>query len=393
MIQPSLNKRIKRRINARKHSFFVSCSPGLKRLCHREISLLRHEQDPVSMVKGGIEFNGYVHEGYLANLHLRSPSKILMRISQFKAENFRTLEKRLMDIDWDLYLFAGSTINIAVTSHQSRLYHGGAVRERMLASIQHCLKKPGQNQALEGVGHSAMLFIRITNDHAELSIDSSGDLLHKRGIKTRIGAAPLRATLAFAVLSACQYTGQEPLMDPMCGSGTFSLEAAMISRNIPPGFFRSFAFEQWPCFSQGRWNFIKKTAQEQFILPEEAEIFASDIDQSQIRDLESTLQTHNLGYGFSAFSQDFFSIRVKTLTSQKGVVVLNPPYGKRLGEKKHLFNFYTEIGMKLKSDFKGWRAGIIIPQRHLISALPFDTTLIPLFHGGLELNAAIACIK
>lgn len=439
----AFEKRIKRRIIARTQEFFVVCAPGLTGLCRREMENMGEisslidtiPTESMEVIPGGIAFKGSIQNGYAANLMLRSPSRVLMRVGQFRAENFRTLEKKLQQMEWELYLENSHAVQCDVATRKSRLYHKEAIAQRVMESIQHRfeslgplettdkreagayekdvepLPSPRQTGDKRHLGHlespPQTILIRGENDHFEISLDSSGDLLHKRGIKSHGGAAPLRETLAFALIDAADYTPGIPFIDGMCGSGTFSLEAAMISRNIPPGHFRSFAFEGWPCFSPGQWRFMKNALSRKVLEPSPSPtIFAMDQDGEAITRLEKTLQRSDLSTEIDARQGNFFDINpgayidpgswikrhpCNTLEkkSHKGLVLLNPPYGKRIGERGDADKIYLEIGKKLSSDFKGWRAGIIFPDKSLVQGFPSPKKWIPLFHGGLDLHGGI----
>ena len=358
-----------------------------------------------------------------------------MRIAEFKAENFRTLEKKLNEIDWGLFLKNGNNIKYEVSSRHSRLYHKNAIAERTKKIIskyfvEHSTEsistdksirktvnvsdkqiisgKVGLSEAgnifeaknipkepdpcklgAEQINKHQKIFIRAMENHFVVSLDSSGDLLHKRGKKIFVGKAPLRENLGFAVLVAVGYSGKEILVDPMCGSGTFSLEAAMKLRNIPPGFFRDFAFQDWPCFSSAWWEYFKKQARSHF-LPETDRpyIFASDIDPEAMENLKKTVMAYEVSSSIDISNMDFFDIIPKDFTDEKGIVVLNPPYGKRISDQGNSYSFFIKIGDKLKRDFKGWNAGVILPYRDLIHTLPFSVSLTPFSHGGLKIFAA-----
>ena len=391
-ITKSFEKRIKRRITGRKHVFFAVCAPGLKRLCQKELLNLPVKLENISMIKGGVEFTGFVHDCYFANLFLRSSSRIKMRIAEFKAENFRTLEKKLKKIEWELYLQKNSVIKYKVSTIHSRLFHKKAISSRAENIITNHLQQSGYIAKTDNKEILHTIFIRGENDKFEISIDATGDLLHKRGIKKNVGKACVRENIAFAILSACKYSGKEPFIDPMCGSGTFSLEACMVKQNIAPGLFRNFAFEQWHCFSKNRWNYLKKEAEKEIKIKNKAEIFACDIDKNALLNLKKNLSGFSLFSNIKIFHQDFFDLIPKKLTREKGVIILNPPYGKRIKEEKQIKHFYTEINKKLKKDFKGWQAGIMIPEKYLLNTLCFSASLMPVFHGGLNIYAAIGKI-
>ncbi|MEA1968785.1 MAG: hypothetical protein U9N77_11290 [Thermodesulfobacteriota bacterium] len=306
-----------------------------------------------------------------------------------------------------------------VSTKHSRLYHTQAIAARAKGIIENylaCDRQVTWDRKVKNIESPARgtknfnarhtLFIRAENDQFEISLDASGDLLHKRGIKKNVGKAPLRENIAFAMFSAAGYSGKESLLDPMCGSGTFSIEGCMIKENIPPGFFRKFAFEQWPCFSQARWNHIKKKAEKAIIPTKNTTLFASDIDNKMLASLEKSLNAHNLNASVKVFNKNFFDLNPDKLTEDKGLIVLNPPYGKRIGDdlkvtgdqkltrnlkvtrKINIESFFAKIGKHLKENFKGWRAGIVLPDKDLLSTLPFSASLTPVFHGGLEIFIA-----
>ena len=262
----SFEKRIKRRIVGREHLFFAVCTPGLKKLCKNEMLALGFAEDNLEITPGGIEFSCRMKTCMALNLNLRSPSRILMRISRFKADSFKKLEKKINAIDWVLYLPQNCSLKFNVTTRKSRLYHSGAISERCEKIIldqltsEETFTSPDKNKTKQTI------YIRVDQDYVTVSLDSTGNLLFKRGIKRKVNKAPLRENIAFAMLYWTGFSKEDILIDPMCGSGTFSLEAAMLKAKIPPGFFRSFAFEHWPGFSTKTYT-IKKIRQKNNFYP------------------------------------------------------------------------------------------------------------------------------
>ncbi len=379
-------KRIKRKIIAREHTFFASCAPGLKKFLANEIIDHNLSSKKIILKQGGVEFFGKVHDCYLANLYLRCPIRILMRIPEFKAENFSTLEKKLDKYDFELLLQKNAKLNFHVSTKNSRLYHSDAIAQRAETIISNKLLTHENilSNTKDTISHD--IFIRAENNRFEISIDSSGELLHKRSVKEMTTNAPLRENLAWAMLLSTQFSKDDILIDPMCGSGTFSLEAAMFKQNIPPGFFRNFAFQSWQCFREEKWSYLKKQAQDKFESNIKKEIFASDIDNIAISAFKKNIQKHNLRKSIEIREHDFFNTKPEEFTTKKGVIVLNPPYGKRIGTKQDITSFYNEIGKKLKQDFKGWRVGIIMPEKYLLKKYNFQKSAIKSFyHGGLDI--------
>ena len=387
----SFEKRVKRRIIGREHRFFAVCSPGLKTICRNEMLASGFPEDNIRVIQGGIEFKSKPETCMQFNLNLRSPLKILMRINQFKADSFRKLEKKIDAIDWILYLPQNSSPNFNVTSKKSRLYHSDAIAQRCEKIILNQLSSGFTSSAKNKSNQT--INIRAVHDDFTISLDSTGELLFKRGIKQKVSKAPLRENLAFAMLFWTQFSKDDILIDPMCGSGTFSLEAAMMKTKVPPGFFRSFAFENWPGFSPKTYAYLKKQAKKKLLPFSEKQIFASDIDDTALAALEQNISNHDFCHIIDTSKKDFFSINSSMISpGKKGVVLLNPPYGKRLGKKTNTQSFYREIGKKLAADFKGWRVGIILPSRPCKFYLELKLELKPIYHGGLDIFAGIGMV-
>ncbi|MBU0985980.1 MAG: hypothetical protein KKH68_01900 [Proteobacteria bacterium] len=380
-----LQKRIKRHVIGRKRRFFAATAPGLEPLCRDELAALLPSGTPMSIVEGGVEFEGRLHDCCLADLKLRTANRVLMRIASFHAANFRQLEKKLSAVPWELFLLPGSLTRIRVTSRHSRLYHKEAVAERVQASMAYRFAQDGfSKKAAPLPTITQQIFVRVADNHFTLSIDSSGDLLHKRGIKPRAVRAPIRETLAAAALILAGYTGSEPLVDPMCGSGTFSIEAALIAQNMPPGGFRDFAFMQWPSFQPKRWKYIKQEAEKNIVRINTPFIFASDRDDRAVRDLESSVAQHCLSGIIAVSTRDFFDLSPRALTNRSGLVTLNPPFGRRLGSQPESDTLFISVCDRLKKEYKGWKCALIAPHPHLAGMLPFRPAVHLLIHGGLK---------
>ncbi len=387
----ALAKRIKRRVTARTHNFFAATAPGLEHLCLSEILSLPLGDAQVSVAPGGVEFKGKLHDCYMANLYLRCANRVLMRIADFRASSFSALEKRVSEIDWELYLPPRGGLRVSVTSHKSKLYHKGAVSQRVYDGVIKRTGAPLEDPSDPG----SHLFIRIDSDQVTVSLDSSGELLHKRGVKPRAGKAPIRETLAAAVLKIAGYRPGELLVDPMCGSGTFSLEAAMMSRNIPAGWFREFAFMKWPAFSPGRWRHLRREAEPRFVPAASPCVFASDAREQSSKLLEEHLSAAGLSNTVNVTHLDFFDLTPKGISAfpgmtdkinaDSGLLVLNPPYGRRLGSSREACTLFTDIFKKLRRDFKGWKVAVIAPKHIMPKRMATSFQQHPFFHGGLDL--------
>ena len=384
-IESPLSKRIKRHVIGRRRSYFAAASPGFEALCHRELSDLGLSMENVSVVEGGVEFKGQLQDCYQANLHLRTASRILLRIDSFRASDFRQLEKKVAGIPWELYLPPKGLPQIHVTTKHCRLYHTDAVGQRFLDGIaKHGSNGEYSREEIDLPLSNPTVFVRGLDDRFSISIDSSGDHLHKRGLKRHHGKAPLRETIAAAALLLAGYDGAAPLIDPMCGTGTFSLEAALIAKKIPPGWFREFAFQHWPSFSQKRWDYLKRQCETRIRTPRRPMIFASDQDSAACGRLETCIQQSLLSDIITVAQKNFFDFVPGELTDQTGLVVINPPYGVRLGSLEKSEMLFVAIGDKLRRAYKGWKVVLVAPDKKLIKKMPFKLDALPFFHGGLQ---------
>lgn len=389
----NLEKRIKRHLLGKTRSFFISTAPGIERLCQKEILTLGLTGPDATLLKGGVALNARVHECYLANLKLRLANRILMRVEDFRATNFRQLKKNIADLPWELYLQENAVCEISVTSRHSRLFHTDAIADQFKEGLEKrgCFAhfKPGDKEGTPRFPQQ--VFIRAVDDRFSVSIDSSGDLLHKRGLKTHGGKAPIRETTAAAILSLAGYQKGVPLLDPMCGSGTFSLEGAMVTNGIPAGWYRNFAFMGWPCFKNSRWKHIRREAEKRISPSVEPAVFASDRDQASCLALKKTVREKDLAGTVLVYRKDFFDLLPSDIKrslkgAPRGLVVINPPYGRRLETGADSEKLFVEICHKLQRDFRGWKLALIAPNRNLVKKVPFPVVSHALFHGGLNLT-------
>jgi putative N6-adenine-specific DNA methylase len=379
-IDPAFMKRIKRHVIGRRRNFFAVVAPGTEALCRHELEAPPIGLASCQVTRGGVEFTGRPSDCYRANLHTRLAVRILMRLTRFRATNFRRLEKKVRGYPWELYLQAGSELIVKGTSRHSRLYHRQAIAEKIKKAVTQRLEPLG----LAGEpAQPARLFFRFKDDTCLLSLDSSGTPLYQRGIKTHRARAPLRETLASAVLLLAGFEPDMVLVDPMCGAGTFSLEAALMVKGIPPGWFRSFAFEDWPAFRPNQWAHFKKTAANQIQTIASASIFASDRDPRAVEILSASIKRHKLDDVITVSRQNIFDLTPPK--SVKGLIVINPPYGIRLGNPKLRDELILTMLHKFRRQYRGWRLALIVPDEKLVRKQPIQLKSYPIHHGGLRL--------
>lgn len=385
MSDSAIEKRVKRHVMGPTQSFFAVTAPGLENLCYGELSAMPGTISQAEVISGGVAFKGRLPDMYRANLGLRTATRVLMRISRFKASNFRQMEKHLQEIPWELHVSSATRVAVSVTTSHSRLYHTAAIAERVENALRERLGGAARTREASEGRAVQQLLVRVLQDRFVLSLDSSGEPLYKRGLKENVGRAPLRETLAAAALTWAGYTGREPLMDPMCGSGTFSLEAALVANQIPPGWHRDFAFMNWPAFKEKQWLHLKNASSPAAAPLKSPYIFASDIDPGVCASLASVVRQHEFAPAVSVLERDFFDLEPGRLVRKPGVVALNPPYGVRLGSVTQARRRYAEIAAKLERDYRKWRVAVILPDRRLAKIFPAGLKQRKLTHGGLDL--------
>jgi len=280
--------------------------------------------------------------------------------------------------------------DINVSSRRSRLYHTDLIADSVREGLVARLGPPTAPQAHE---FPQILFVRLADDQVTLSLDSSGESLYKRGLKEGPARAPIRETMAAAMLLAAGYDGRRPLVDPMCGSGTFSLEAAMMVKRMAPGGRRAFAFMGWPAFRDNQWAYLKREAEDAERRVDGPLIFASDIDADACRRLARGVADNGLSDAVRVTQEDFFESEGEQYGSVPGLVVINPPYGVRLGSIKAAEALFGRICLHLTKAFKGWDVAMIAPQRRQLESVPFPVRQVPLLHGGLKLTLCLMKIK
>jgi len=394
---------------------FASTAPDLESIAAGELKSLgfRGRQEV-----GGVAFAGDLDTLYAANLWLRTASRVIARLGGFHASTFYELERRAKKLPWEEFLPASGLVRLRVTCRKSRLYHSDAVAERVLSAITASTSRSidistdgfnderGDADHAEGAEHAdesegvgtaanadeAQLFIiRILHDQVEISADSSGELLHRRGYRKEIAKAPLRETLAAAMVLASGWRKGEPLLDPMCGSGTIPIEAAMVARKIAPGLRRRFQFMNWPTFNPGRWNELLDRARESETRSIEG-IRGGDRDagaiQAAARNAERAGVADAVHLEVGSISGSLAEL--EAIESGVGWILTNPPYGIRMGESADLRDLYATLGMALKAR-RGWRVGILTSDLALVrqTRLP----LLPRFstrNGGIPVSFLVS---
>jgi putative N6-adenine-specific DNA methylase len=355
---------------------FLSGTPGLEPLLRDEARDAGFA-DP-QVVPGGVTFEGDWADVWRANLLIRGAGRVLARVARFRAMHLAQLDKRARKVPWTELLRADVPFRVEASCRKSRIYHAGAASERVSNAIADALGQPPVDQAL------LVVRVRIEDDLCEISLDTSGEALHRRGHKQAVGKAPLRETLASQFLRACGYDGSEPVVDPMCGSGTFVIEAAEIAMRLAPGRARGFGFENLASFDAARWAEVKSAA----MAPQSTahRFYGYDRDAGAISNAQSNAERAGVSEVVTFAHQ-----AVADLTPPEGppgLVIVNPPYGARIGNRNLLFALYGTFGTILRDRFAGWRVGIVTSDKGLARAtgLNFRNVSAPIPHGGLKVQ-------
>jgi putative N6-adenine-specific DNA methylase len=352
---------------------FAVAAPGLEPLVERE---LRELGITARAEPGGVAWQGSLEQVYEANLVLRTATRVVVRIAEFRARTFFELERHGSRVDWARWIQPGRPVELHVTCRKSRLYHEGAVAERLQTAIERsagATAAPSTDEYGEGE-HAQLFVVRFLRDRCTISVDSSGALLHRRGYRQEVAKAPLRETLAAAILLGSGWDGSTPLLDPMCGSGTIPIEGALIARGIAPGLAcgepRDFAFRHWPQYEEALFDEVVARARQRVREDANPTIIASDRDAGAIeatrRNAERASVAGDLRLSVSALS-------AAQVASAPGTLATNPPYGLRVGDRGPLRNLYATLGRALRDRMPGWRFGILIADPELEAQIELDS--------------------
>lgn len=356
---------------------FAAAPPGLEGALLAEI--IEAGFDSAAETPGGVTFTGDWRAVWRANLVLRGAGRILVRLGGFPAFHLAQLDKRARKFEFDRMIPHGSALRVQVnTNKKSKIYHAGAAAERIETALT---ESHGYRLSDEA---ALQIKVRIDNNFVEFSVDTSGESLHKRGHKTAVGKAPMRETLAALFLREMGYGADVPVLDPMCGSGTFVIEAAEWAAGLWPGRDRAFAFEGLIGFDPNEVSRLREEGRQSTkVAPP---FFGSDRNAGAIENATKNALSAGVDQ-LTRFTQAAIS-DLERPDSAPGIVIVNPPYGARIGKKKDLFALYGSLGKVLAERFSGWRVGIITSDGALARAtgLPFAQTSVPIPHGGLKVK-------
>ena len=449
-MQELTEKRLKRQVIGKQHRFLAVVPLGFEQTLVNEIAYIRRQftnseqaSEPFAIDIAGdgkVEFSAKISEAWKIVALSRIANRISMHIADFKAENFRDLEKKAAEVPWELFL-SGGPVSIHVSCKHSRLYHSDAVAERLYKIIGGSLPLAPASTASATLSPRGSapntppqnIYVSLIDDRCTIWLDLAGEELYKRGHERFVNDAPLKETIAAAMLfeaTNCTPSTSYCLLDLMAGSGTFSLEAAYITNKLIPGICRDFSLKHQPAFKEATWNFITKnvTASSNGAEQSTTRIITSDISPKAVEIIKHNIECSPLASiapaPIAPELKDFFSYSAQEILSScsadaslgeaSPIIVLNPPYGKRLDFDAP--KLYTRIGRRLaelahplKAAGKPLIVAILAPKdepnskytctANLLRECPGlspdhnpEAKRIVTSHGGLTLNVFIAKI-
>jgi putative N6-adenine-specific DNA methylase len=378
---------------------YAICAPGLAPLASAELATLGIAARPDP---GGVSFDAGPGALYRANLHLRTATRVLLRLATFRARGFPELERHARTVPWERLLRPDSTYRLRVSCAKSKLYHEGAVAERLHGAIDAKTGAHPAEQAQEGdageesdalTAHSQLFVIRFFRDVCTVSADTSGAPLHMRGYRQELARAPLRETLAAAMLLGSGWPGDELLVDPFCGSGTIAIEAALLARRIPPGLAnrehtaRPYRFESWPEHDVGAWSECVGEARGAILPRAAASLFGFDRDPGAIRAARSNAARAGVEDDVELHERSFESFEPP---APSGWLVSNPPYGVRVGDKGESRRLLTRLAATARSSLRAWTICVLAPEGRLLRSLgPDAAQVLQTRTGGIQVGIIV----
>lgn len=360
---------------------FAPCPRGLEAVLQQELAALG--ATGLRQTEGGVGFSGSLKTIYRANLESRVASRILLEVAQVPYRHEQDIYAAACAIPWPQWFNASRTIKVKTSAKHCPLKSIDFVTLRIKDAICDTFtKQKGARPTVNSSRPDVRIDAFLDATHLTLYLGTTGDSLFKRGFRQSTVNAPLRENLAAGILQLAGWNGTTPLLDPLCGSGTIPLEAAMIARNIAPGLGRRFAFELFSNFDQALWKTVQSQAHAKQLPASPVPIYASDRDARAVQTAKEQFTRAGVAQDIALTQVDLFDL---TPPQEPGIIVMNPPYGVRLGTQADLDVFYPKLGSWLKTRCVGWRVYLFtgdLRAPKLIGLAPSKRT--PLFNGAIE---------
>lgn len=363
--------------------YFATCARGLEPVLAGELTALGGAA--VEPGRGGATFRGDNAMLYRACLWLRTAVRVLRPVHEFDCRSPDELYDAVRSVSWSDWMTADHTLAVDCNVRDSALTHSQYAARRVKDAICDQFRdRTGRRPSVDTEQPMIGLNLHVSKNHAILSLDGSWSSLHKRGYRPIQTIAPLNEALAAGLLLRANYTGAQPLVDPLCGSGTFCIEGAWIALNRPPGLTRKwYAFQGWPDFDRPLWNAIREDARHAVRKDLPAAIRGSDVRQDAIDFARANARGAGVG---NLLAFDKLDVRdARPPAGEPGVLVCNPPYGERIGEEKELIGLYQRIGQTAAEHWRGWRLLVFTSNTMLAKKVGLKVVhKEPFFNGSLE---------
>ena len=361
-------------------TFFAPCPRGLEEVLAAELKELG--APTLAVTPGGVGFTGPFDLCYAVNLESRIASRVLWRLRHVPYSREQDLYQLAVDLPWPQWFSSHCTIKVKVSAQHCPLKSLDFVTLRIKDAVCDHFARRGPRPSVDTSRPDIRIDAFLDATHASLYLDTSGEALFKRGLRRAGAGAPLRENLAAGILRLSGWTGGQPLLDPMCGSGTILIEAALMALNRAPGLDRRFAFEKLRSFDAAKWRALCEAARARQVRAGRPAIYGCDQDGNVLKAARANLEAAGLAETVTLTQENVLEL---TPPADEGILIANPPYGVRLGEQEELAAFYPRLGDVLKQRFPGWRAYIFTADLRLpklIGLAPSRRT--PLFNGALE---------
>jgi putative N6-adenine-specific DNA methylase len=361
--------------------FFAPCPRGLEKLLADELASFGATD--VKTTEGGIGFSGDWALCYRANLESRIASRILWRVKEATYRTEQDIYQAAFELQWQRWFDVTHTIRVNTTVIRCPLKSLEFITLRVKDAIcdrfrAHCNERP----SVDTLQPDMRIHVFIEDNKLMLYLDTSGDALFKRGVRSHINIAPIRENLAAGILRLAKWQPGTPLLDPMCGSGTFLIEAAQMSLNIQPGIARSFAFEKLKNFDAALWNKMRELAIAAQLPVKPLELYGSDLYGDALKAASRNLEEAGLSECVQLKQANILEI---SAPAGHGVLVANLPYGERMGELDELAELYPKLGDALKKKFGGWTAYLFTADKAILKLMRLSPSRkTPLFNGAIE---------
>ena len=363
------------------NNYFATVARGLEETAAEELAELGAKNIRPDFT--GVHFQGDKALLYRVNLWSRIIFRVLVPIAEVKSYNAQQLYRSVKKLDWTQYLQPDMSIAVNCTGKNNNLNHTHFTALQIKnALVDWQRDKYGERSDVDVENPDLLINAHIHKNQCILSLDSSGSSLHRRGYRPAMGIAPLKETLAAALITMSEWTPDLPFLDPLCGSGTLVIEAALKALNIAPGLYRQrFGFQTWLDFDESLWEEIRTEAEASKLSELSVPIMGSDRDLDIIEQAQDNALNCGLAAQIDFYQQELSEIEAP---ADKGIIICNPPYGQRIGNTEELGALYKLLGDIFKQRFTGWTAYVITGNKELSKKIGLRTSRrLPVYNGSL----------